>query len=259
MNTSESDESKHIKVLEEKIQELEKTIQNKTEVIESNLLDAQMVFLMDISDSINVTWAHWQNKKGADNSSDILACGFADLREKLGQYSIDNLQWPKVLPEKEDLQDPVSSEVLPEKGDVQYSVFSEVLPKKGDFQYSVSLPPGVAVINTEGKIEIEIETESSNDLVIQYRFNGKNIQPISLVVIRELCRFTIVEKISHAPRDRRIKIESIFRGPEFRGRLKSLLGYYPILSSNESQRILDIVSNHVADKAPEIYDFTKGE
>lgn len=219
MNIPDSDENKTIKKLEDKILELESRLKTMPELIESNMLDSQINFIFDVSNVVEGTWEKWKSNDDISTSSEILISGFSELKEMLGKYSQENLQWPKVETEKQEL---------------------------------MSLPLGVKIEDTAGKLKIEIETKNSNDLLVQHRFEGKNIDPVGVFIIRELCILAIIQNIPSHTVGRRERIEEVFKSREFKERLKKMLGDYPKVGANEQKRLLDIVSNHVGDKFPEI-------
>lgn len=103
---------------------------------------------------------------------------------------------------------------------------------------------------------MKIDTDLIEDLVVQYRYSSRNIEPLSGVVIRELCKCAIIENINSAPRDRSKKIDAIYESRSFKDKLKTILGYYPNIGVGEKKRILTIVSVHIQDRYPEIYKST---
>ncbi len=249
MTISASDKKKTIKELEDKILELEYRLKSMPELIESNMLDAQMKVLFNMDEIIDNTWKKWKDNIDNANSSNILVAGFTELREELGKYSQEYLQWPEVKPEtREHLEVHKQDEVQ------DFQKTDE--PQNPEESYS--LPDGVKIENVGGKLTIEIDPKISKDLLVQYRFEGKNIDPLSTVIIRELCAFAIIDNVPTHTVNRRVKLEEIFDSRAFKEQLNYLLGEYPKVGVNEKNRVLDIVSSHLSNKFPEIRKTNQG-
>ncbi|MDU0355803.1 hypothetical protein RS130_19635 [Paraglaciecola aquimarina] len=206
-----------------KVQVLEAKLQEKVEVFESDCIFEMVEFLNSLFQSVNSILEKSNKAKNPDESRYELAIGVNKVKEKLNEYM---------------------KEMFSE---------AEIKPETHNNEQLASLPVGISINVTSGRYNLKIDTDLIENVVVNYRYLDTNTEPLSGVVIRELCKSAIATNIHHAPRDRRKKIGEIYESRSFKDKLNTMLGYYPKFGVGDKKRILDVVSIHVGDKFPEIY------
>lgn len=209
--------------LKQKVEQLEEKLKERVDLIESDLIFEMVEFLNVLSKEANSTWEKSKSVENTFESSNALLKGVIEIKDKLYEFNKELLGGPEIEPEKQ------RSEQLD------------------------NMPSGISINVNSGKHDLKIDTDLIEDLVVQYRYSSRNIEPLSGVVIRELCKSAIETNIHHGPRNRRIKLNAIYESRSFKDKLVTMLGYYPKIGVGERDRILEIVSVHIQDKYPEIY------
>ena len=210
-------ESECIAQLKRRIEELEKDKESRIETIRDNLLQQEVCFFFDLGIIVDGISEKLKSAESGIESEMVLLKGFNEIKESLTAHSAENFHYPNIETETHDID-------------------------------ANSLPDGVLIQTNNSKIDVSVDYKKVEHFAVHYQYEGKNIEPKSVVAIRELCRFAMVEDIKKSPRDRRVKLKEIFNGRDFRERLHSLSGKYQKFGVNEGERILDIVSTHISAK-----------
>lgn len=210
-------ESEHIAQLQRKIEELEKDNKRRVETIRDNMLQQQISFFLDLGKMVEGVSEKLKSTESGTESEMVLFKGFTEIKESLIAHNDENFHYPRV-----------ENEVL-EIGEN-------------------SLPDGLSIKANDNKIEVSVDYDKIENFVMKYKYAGKNIEPRSVVAIRELCKFAIKEGVKQAPRGRRERLNGIFRSRDFCEKLNSLLGNYQKFGVNEKQRILEIASTFISGK-----------